>query len=289
MEVIQNNQSTTTAPSDIDSRSRIVGPVVGKTYSLYGQDATSDGYYEEVDALLDDSLRRWPDEAALLHEFAQVSTSARRLKRASRVDNSPVQFVCSEGERRLAPYLLDIDAHKASLSLINRFSRTMTMTREQYLVCVVEIELRNRINGGVFGKCSEKLAFLPHCLHDLDATCEAKPHGLDSVCMCCSGSCYINEVSRLLRRNRVRPYIWMNANLSRLLRTKAKAPDAIGVLGIACIPELAAGMRLCARAGVPVVGLPLDANRCSRWLGNFHQNTMNLRRLESLVAGSHDQ
>ena len=289
MEVIRNDQSISMTLSDIESRSKIVGPVVGKTYSLYGLAATSDGYYQAIDALLDDCLRRWPDPVLLLHELAHVSTNARRLRRASRVDDSPVQFVCSEGERRLDSYMLDIDAHKASLSLLNRFSRVMTMSREQYIVSVVEIELRNRVNGDAFRRCTEKLAFLPHCLHDLDATCEAKPHGLDTVCMCCSGSCYINDVSKLLRRNHVRPYIWMNTNLPRLLRTKATGPDAIGVLGIACIPELAAGMRLCARAGVPVVGLPLDANRCSRWLGEFHQNTINLRRLESLVAGPHQR
>jgi len=272
--------------SRIETRPRFAGPFVGKTYSLYGLAATSDGYYEEIDALLNDCLRRWPNQTALLNELAQVSTSARRLNRASYVNDSPVQYICSEGEYRLASYLLDINAHKASLSLINRFSRSMTMSREQYIVSAVEIELRNRINGDAFRQCSEKLAFLPHCLHDLNADCGAKHKGLDMVCMCCSSSCYINEVSRLLRHHRVRPYIWMNTNLSRLLKTKATSPQAISVLGIACIPELAAGMRLCARAGVPVIGLPLDANRCSRWMGKFLQNTINLKRLENIVTGS---
>jgi hypothetical protein len=84
---------------------------------------------------------------------------------------------------------------------------------------------------------------------------------------------------RLLRRHHARPYIWMDADLKRLLREKAAAPGGLGVLGIACIPELVAGMRLCARAG-----LPLDANHCARWLGEFLPNTVSLGRLEPLVA-----
>jgi len=36
---------------------------------------------------------------------------------------------------------------------------------------------------------------------------------------------------------------------------------------------------------VPVIGLSIDANRCARWMGKFHQNTVNLRRLKSLVGG----
>jgi hypothetical protein len=73
----------------------------------------------------------------------------------------------------------------------------------------------------------------------------------------------------------------MTANLGRLLRQKA----ALGVLGIACIPELVWGMRRCARAGMPVLGLPLDANRCARWLGEFRPNSVNLTRLETLLVG----
>ena len=37
-------------------------------------------------------------------------------------------------------------------------------------------------------------------------------------------------------------------------------------------------------AGAPVVGIPLDANRCARWWGQFHPNTVNLRRLEDLLG-----
>jgi hypothetical protein len=35
---------------------------------------------------------------------------------------------------------------------------------------------------------------------------------------------------------------------------------------------------------VPVVGIPLDANRCARWWGEFHHNTVNLQQLDKLLG-----
>ncbi len=100
----------------------------------------------------------------------------------------------------------------------------------------------------------------------------------------CSGVCDINAVSKILRRHGVQPYIWMTANLQSLFRKLKKEGRHLGVLGIACIPELVSGMRLCARAEVPVVGIPLDANRCARWWGEFYPNTVNLQQLEKLLG-----
>jgi len=264
-------------------RGLLAGPVTGKTYSLYGQSSSSDRYFDTVAGLVDLCLQRWPDGALLVAQIAGAATSSRRL--ASARPGSAIAFTLEQAAQLLGPFLLDVDAHRAELSLWNRLSATLAMRREQYLLCAVEIELRNRRSAAPFGVCKERIALLPHCLRDLDAICAAEPHGLDAVCMACSRSCYVNEASRLLRRHRIRPYVWMNADLSRLLREKARSPGTFGVLGIACIPELVAGMRRCARAGVPALGLPLDANRCSRWFGELRQNTIHLARLERLVAG----
>ena len=56
------------------------------------------------------------------------------------------------------------------------------------------------------------------------------------------------------------------------------------ILGIACIPELAWGMRKCMKYDIPVVGLPLNANRCRRWWGKFYHNSVDLEALQKLVA-----
>jgi hypothetical protein len=44
-------------------------------------------------------------------------------------------------------------------------------------------------------------------------------------------------------------------------------------------------MRLCMGHGVPVVGIPLDANRCRRWMGMYHDTSVNIAVLEGLLDG----
>jgi hypothetical protein len=56
------------------------------------------------------------------------------------------------------------------------------------------------------------------------------------------------------------------------------------VLGVACVPELFRGMRLCIGLNIPVVGIPLNANRCMRWMGAFHPTSVDLGALSRLVA-----
>ena len=76
----------------------------------------------------------------------------------------------------------------------------------------------------------------------------------------------------------------MSANLGSLLRKLRREGKTVGVMGIACIPELVNGKRTCARAGVPVTGVPLDANRCARWWGEFRPNSVNLREVERVLG-----
>ena len=146
------------------------------------------------------------------------------------------------------------------------------------------IELANRAWGDAFRKAGRKIAFLPYCLRDLSANCRSGPGELDYICRGCSKDCYVNRVSALLREARVEPYLWMNASLKSLLRELLDKEGSIGVLGVACIPELFRGMRLCMNLNIPVVGIPLNANRCIRWMGAFHPTSVDLDALSTLVG-----
>jgi hypothetical protein len=157
------------------------------------------------------------------------------------------------------------------------------MSEEQYHLAMVEIELVNRIYAARFQSCNKKYAFLPHCLRDLEAECRSAQRDIDYVCKGCTEECNVNRTSKTLRLHGVKPYIWMTADLRALFRKVKKEGNSIGVLGIACVPELVRGMRMCLKHDVPVVGIPLDANRCSRWWGEFYWNTVNLAKLEGLI------
>jgi hypothetical protein len=88
----------------------------------------------------------------------------------------------------------------------------------------------------------------------------------------------------LLRKHGIEPYIWMGGDFKKLAKDTLKIGKSFGVLGIACIPELTMGMRRCRKYHIPVQGIPLNANRCIRWFGEFRPNSADLDKLEKLIT-----
>lgn len=261
-------------------------PFAGKTYSLYGIGRDSNNYYQQLGIVADHCLTTTGSIEELLSVVLNLTKNKRRLKRIARVSsNSTMEtFLVHKLLKVFSPFTRSAAKHLRELPLKERWNRTLATSVEQYHLYMLEIELRNRLNAKSFRNCDTKLAFLPHCLHDLEAECQSAKQGEDYVCRECSRVCNINAVSKMLQRHGVQPYIWMTANLRSLFRKLKKEGKHLGVLGIACIPELVSGMRLCAGAEVPVVGIPLDANRCARWWGTFYPNTVNLKQLEKWLG-----
>jgi len=261
-------------------------PFVGKTYSLYGTGSNSEAYYEQLRIVADHCLTNTGSIKELLSVVLNITKNKRRLKRIAKASsNSTIEtFLVHKLQKEFSPFTESVAEHLRELPLKKRWNRILATSEEQYHLYMLEIELQNRLNAKTFQNCDTKLAFLPHCLRDLKAECQSAKRGEDYVCKECSGVCNINAVSKILHRQGVQPYIWMTANLRSLFRKLKKEGKHLGVLGIACIPELVSGMRMCACAEVPVVGIPLDANRCARWWGEFYHNTVNLQQLERLLG-----
>jgi hypothetical protein len=261
-------------------------PREGKTYSLYGSDLDTNAYYRRIHTFADDLLKQNGDLAHLLNLVRNTGKSKRRLmKIISRVPGGSTdsKLVHTLGEI-FSQYTSNVASHLSGLSFAQRWDRTLSTSREQYHLAMLEVELVNRLNLPHFRNCDTRLAFLPHCLRDLAADCQRAPRGEDHMCKGCSTNCMINATSKLLRRHGVTPYIWITANLRSLFTRLRKQGKRVGVFGVACLPELVRGMRLCMRAGVPVTGIPLDANRCARWWGDFHPNTVNMQEIEKLLG-----
>jgi hypothetical protein len=273
-------------PSSLQSDFHDTLPLAGKTYTLYGSTVTTDEYYRRIAAFADACLTRSDHPETLLSFITELSGQKRRcrsvIKRAA--DSSMESFLLHRLSRELSGFTQAVPGHLQGLSLKQRWDSTIAMSREQYHLFMLEAELRNRANVAKFGGCDTKLAFLPHCLRDHSAQCLSVHKDIDFVCAYCTADCTIHHLSKLLRRHHIQPYLWLKANLRSVLKRYRKEGRKAGVLGIACIPELVHGMRLCARYGIPVIGVPLDANRCRRWCGEFHFNTVNTQQLEKLLS-----
>ena len=261
-------------------------PVSGKTYSLFGTGLSTEPYYERIRMAADEILSLVPGEETLLSLIREVGGRKRFLARAARRDDgTAISVVLRLLESALSPYTVNVRMHLESIPILSITDRIVRTSEEQHHLHMLEIELANRLHRDPFLRSGFRIALLPHCLRDLERECRSFPDDLDTVCAGCSERCFIHRVSALLRDAGIHPYIWRNVELGSLfLRLGRK--ESFGVLGIACVPELAWGMRACMDRKVPVVGIPLDANRCARWMGRFKENSVNMERLRDLIDRS---
>jgi hypothetical protein len=267
-------------------RRLVIGPVGGETYSLFGATDSTSGYFLCVSDAADRIVDKGVDAEVVLRRVQGWRQNRGKLRRAaSGRTEDPVMGEALELLRNsLGEYTREVTVHLRGLPLRSRWDRTLSMIEEQYHLAMLEIELANRAYLSRFRRSTLRLAFLPHCLRDMSRKCKSAPDHHDSVCMGCSARCWINGISSLLRDYSVLPYIWLRSDLGALFRSIRKEGVDVAVMGIACVPELARGIALCMRHQVPVIGLPLNANRCARWTGEFKANSVDLDQLEALLG-----
>ncbi len=265
-------------------------PVTGKTYTLFGETDSTDQYYSVVSQLCDVLLLEYNMDETQLLNYIRVFSEKKQLLRKVARKKKEISFlsgILSAASSQLASYTPDIEqAIRSFPSYTIITDRRILTTREQYYLYIIEIELVNRLYKKKFLQANYKIALLPHCLTEDRAACKTEADEIDYVCMACRKTCYLNRISSLLKGHDIDPYIWRQASLRKLFRKLIYKHGSIGVLGVACIVELAWGMRLCLKGGIPVIGLALNANRCRRWMGNFYDNSIDLTELEKLVSGS---
>jgi hypothetical protein len=259
--------------------------IVGKTYSLYAGKTNTDEFYSELFDLADFSLSFSESKEQLLAIIIKYSSRKRALRTEKKKSSSDslIAKLLLESRSKLSKYFTGIDSHLKNLSLTDRCDSTLATSHEQYLLYMLEIELVNRINKNNFKTAESKFAFLPHCLHDLDKECLSASDGTDYVCKSCSKNCSINSISKLMKHQNIKAYIWREADLKKIFKLARSNGQSIGVFGVACIPELVNGLRLCAKYDVPAIGVPLDANRCVRWMVEFFPNSVNEKKILSLL------
>jgi hypothetical protein len=262
-------------------------PIEGKTYTLFGTAGSTRAYYETVSMLADKILEKAGDIEAVLVTINRFSSNKNYLRKLFYAGNS--ESLISTILQMITPYLKqyteNTGEHLKTLPVSKCWDRRLATTREQYHLYMIEIELTNRLNVSGFREADEKIALLPYCLRDFTASCKAAKDGFDYQCRHCSAYCYQHQVTKMLKKHNIEPYIWMSGNMKKLARYVAKEKKTFSVLGIACVPELLWGMRNCRSNNIPVVGFPLNANRCIRWFGEFHPNSVDLAELEKLVSG----
>jgi hypothetical protein len=260
-------------------------PFTGKTYTLFGDSDSTTEYYITIRELADEVIKNNPLTAKLIDEIRIFSKGKRNLGKCLK-NNDPgnrMSGILNLIDPPLRKYTEKVDEKLKKLPLTKFWDFRLATTREQYHLYMLEIELTNRLNISYFLKADRKIALMPYCLQDFSATCKADKNGFDYQCKHCSKICYQNHASLILEEHNIEPYIWMGGDMKQLAKYTLKEKRTFGVLGIACIPELINGMRTCRKNNISVVGIPLNANRCIRWHGEFFPNSIDLLELEMLL------
>jgi len=263
---------------------RLYTPVQGKTYSLFAEGDDSEHYYGEIKRLADVFLQRFPDERRLLGLIQKVGARSFLLGlKTTEADRKTLKFVRETLRQSLSTYTQNVSSHLKTLPIEKRIDSTLATTEEKYHLYMLEIELVNRIYREEFKRSQYKFALIAHCLRDFRPGCRSEEGEFEAVCRGCTEDCFVHLGSVLLEKYGIKPYISVEMDQERLFRSLKREHPSIGALGIACIPELATGMRLCIRIGIPPVGIPLNANRCARWMDQAHETSFNLEQLEELL------
>jgi len=264
------------------------GPITGKTYTLFGKNRETQPYYLKIkdltNKILDDQDMGMEE---LLDYIHKVSRNRASLKRATSRNstNYKLSSILALLHNSLAEYAPGVEQHLKSEPIHKCITdNSILSTREQYYLFMIEIELTNRLNKAKFLDCNLKIALLPYCLREMLSDCKSVKDEIDYYCKHCSKNCYINKISAILKEHDIHPYIWQTVRFKSLIKQLSYKYGSTGIMGIACIVELANGIRSCWKAGVPVVGIPLNANRCIRWMGDFYDNSVDLDILKSLIS-----
>jgi len=258
--------------------------VSGKTYSLFGFDTSTDQYFRTIRGIAENLLKLCPDQQRLLLHVQKAGGRKFRKGSGFEPDDALIAHIRKTLRDALHPYTLAVKGHLNSISISQRFDRTIRTKEEEYHLYMLEIELVNRIYREAFRKSDYKFALLPHCLRDFRPGCESVPGDMEYVCRGCTEDCFIRLGSRLLGRYGIRTYISITIDQEKLFRKLKEDHPDIGALGVACVPELAQAMRLCIKLGISPVGVPLNANRCARWMGRAHETSFSLEELEELLS-----
>lgn len=264
----------------------INGPFIGKTYSLYRGKTGTGQYYTLIRKLTNLFLQKCPDERELLRQIQHAGGKSPLVKKLSvkRVDKPLIAFIMITLNENLSVYTAGVKQHLKRIPFKQKLDPIIRTKEHQYHLYMIEIEMVNRIYKKAFKNSDYKFALIPHCLRDFRPECRSVSGDYEAVCKGCTKDCFVHIGSMLLKKYDIHPFISVSQDLDKLFDKIKSDHGNVGALGIACVPELVMGMRLCIKLGIPPVGIPLDANRCARWMKKARENSFNIKELEKLLG-----
>ncbi|WP_455542106.1 DUF116 domain-containing protein [Intestinibacter sp.] len=152
----------------------------------------------------------------------------------------------------------------------------------QYYFNMIFSEIMNDIFRQDFLNTDEKIVFLPGCMTQDEKPCKRSNTSYGSKCNHCSSNCNVNRISKLGEKYNFKVYIIEHE--TTLSSLDIKNNKDIGIVGIACVPNLISGGFKALRLGFIPQCVVLDCSGCSNhWLYKKHMTSINENRLLSII------
>jgi len=135
-------------------------PVIGKTYSLFGNSDLTLEYFETIRMLADRILEREPDINYLVDNLNKFSSHKRALRKIleNKVSDNLMSFIISLTDPCLKKYTENTEEHLRMLPVSRLWDRRLATTGEQYHIYMLEIEFTNRLFAADFKRAKFRLS-----------------------------------------------------------------------------------------------------------------------------------
>ncbi|WP_424354215.1 DUF116 domain-containing protein [Methanobacterium sp. MBAC-LM] len=155
----------------------------------------------------------------------------------------------------------------------------------EYHLNMVGAEIMNRSFRKEFEKRQRKALILPGCMkYSARAKCRAQDTDLGLKCMGCSKNCNVNELTKMGDENHFEVYI-VSHESSAFSKSTEEDRNELGIIGVACVPNLIAGGWKAVSLGIPAQCVLLDYSSCkNHWDEEGFPTSINLNQLMTLLC-----
>ena len=184
-------------------------------------------------------------------------------------------------EEPLKPYMKDYDKFisGADDSYKNREDILYcTKGKIQYYFNMVCSQIMNEVYKERFLSCKYKKVFVPACMKQQEKPCAAINSKFGYKCRQCNCNCNVNKINMLVKKASVEVCIIPHETIINTLSKTEK--DEIGIIGIACVPNLMSGGWKALRLGFIPQCVLLDSCGCKKhWLKQGKMTEINMVEL----------
>lgn len=154
--------------------------------------------------------------------------------------------------------------------------------KERYLLEIISFKIYDQLNREAFNKKKNILIIMPDCLSIHDYECQKTEGDHGDICESCHPECLAAEISEIAEKYKIQVMFSKRSLSEQLLYYEDKLGDT-GVIGIACIMMLSAGMRTAKEQNIPARGVLLNNTGCEHWNDKPFASQFSIEQLKQIL------